>query len=224
MAFKLIFADVETGYPLFASSIAGLSSFAAFKIPIEIYEDFHLSFKFLPHDMEQISLMLFIGQDGYHSSTSDHLSVGFIKGYVVLTWNLGSGPRRIFTPHPVANFGHNFHTVQIGRVGQKAWLAVDNQRNVSGRSPGKLTQLNTRAVIFLGGHESRNFSVLPHDLPLHTGFSGCLSDVTLKVNQTLIRIDKSPVYSRGIGRCGMTLCNENSCGNGGCIHHGATFT
>lgn len=41
--------------------------------------------------MEQIALMVFIGQDGPHDTSSDHLAVSFIKGYVVLTWNLGSG-------------------------------------------------------------------------------------------------------------------------------------
>jgi hypothetical protein len=35
--------------------------------------------------------MVFVGQDGFHDSRADHLSVSFIKGYVVLTWNLGSG-------------------------------------------------------------------------------------------------------------------------------------
>lgn len=220
------FVDIGTGYPLFASSIGGLSSFAAYKLPTEIYQDLQLTFKFIPHDMEQISLMLFLGQDGYHSATSDHLALSFIKGYIVLTWNLGSGPRRIFTPYPVPNMGRLFHTVQMGRIGQRAWLVVDNQRNVTGRSPGKLTQLNTRSVIYVGGHESKNFSLLPHDLPLHTGFSGCLFDVELRTGQMLIKIEKSsPSFSRGIGQCGMTLCNERSCENGGgCISHGATFT
>lgn len=83
--------------------------------------------------MEQISLMVFVGQDGSHGPGSDHLAVSFIKGYIVLTWNLGSGPRRIFTKKPVQDQGHRAHAVQIGRVGQKAWLFVDNLGNVSGK-------------------------------------------------------------------------------------------
>lgn len=50
-----------------------------------------LKFKFIPSTVEQIALMVFVGQDGFHDSRADHLSVSFIKGYVVLTWNLGSG-------------------------------------------------------------------------------------------------------------------------------------
>ncbi|KAK6619040.1 hypothetical protein RUM44_003422 [Polyplax serrata] len=218
--------NIEIACPLFASSIGGLSSFAAYKLPTEIYQDLQLTFKFVPHDVEQISLMLFLGQDGYHGATSDHLAISYIKGYIVLTWNLGSGPRRIFTTNPLSNTGHSFHTAKIGRFGQRAWLMVDNQQNVTGRSPGKLTQLNTRSVIYLGGHHSRNFSVLPHDLPLHTGFSGCIFDVELRTGQMLIKVEKSvPAFSRALGQCGTTLCNEHSCKNGGgCISHGATYT
>jgi len=50
----------------------------------------------------------------------------------VLTWNLGSGPRRIFTSKPVDDFGHRPHAVQVGREGQTAWLVVDNLGNVTG--------------------------------------------------------------------------------------------
>lgn len=217
---------MEIGHPVFSSSVGGLSSFSAYSLPAEIHQNMVLTFRFIPHDMEQISVMAFIGQDGYHGPTSDHLAVSFIKGYVVLTWNLGSGPRRIFTTQPVPDTGHLSHIARIGRVGQKAWLAVDNQGNVTGKSPGKLTQLNTKSVLYLGGHDSTNFSLLPHDLPLHTGFSGCLFDVELKAGQMAIKLAKTRAASgRGVGQCGTTLCHEHACENGGgCIHHGATYT
>lgn len=52
-----------------------------------------LRFRFTPTTQDQVGLMFFLGQDGPHDATSDHLAVSFIKGYVVLTWNLGSGRR-----------------------------------------------------------------------------------------------------------------------------------
>lgn len=221
-----IYTDVDITHPMFSSSTGGLSSFTAYTLPTEIQEDIMIGFKFIPHDMEQISLMLFIGQDGYHGPSSDHLAVSFIKGYVVLTWNLGSGPRRIFTTQPVSDTGTIFHVVKIGRIGQRAWLAVDNQRNVTGKSPGKLSQLNTRPIVYVGGHDSMNFSLLPHDLPLHTGFSGCLFDVEINSNTNIVKLEKNLAsFSRGVGQCGSTLCNEEACENGGgCINHGATYT
>lgn len=40
---------------------------------------------------DQVALLLFVGQDHPHDATADHMAVSYIKGYIVLTWNLGSG-------------------------------------------------------------------------------------------------------------------------------------
>ncbi|PSN38460.1 hypothetical protein C0J52_15614 [Blattella germanica] len=218
--------DLEIGQPSFSSSVGGLASYAAYPIPGAIHNSMELKFKFMPTTMEQIALLVFVGQDGYHDSRADHLSVSFIKGYVVLTWNLGSGPRRIFTPRPVAQKPNRPHTVRLGRVGQLAWLLVDNLGNVSGKSPGRLSQLNTRSLLYLGGHESGNFSLLPHDLPLHSGFSGCLFDVELKAGRVSIALQRQQAATgRSVGQCGTSECHEHACQHGGaCLHHGATYT
>ena len=57
---------------------------------------------------------MFLGQSGPHRGGSDYLAISFIKGYVLLTWDLGAGPRRIFTPRPVDE-RINVHSVHIGR-------------------------------------------------------------------------------------------------------------
>ena len=49
----------------------------------------------------QVALLLFMGQKGTMRQGSDYLAVSYIKGHVLLTWDLGAGPRRIFTPVPV---------------------------------------------------------------------------------------------------------------------------
>lgn len=81
-------------------------------------------------------------------------------------------------------------------------------------------------MIYSGGHESRNFSLLPHDLPLHSGFSGCLFDVELLAGRVSVALHKTgSATGRGVGQCGTTECHEHMCQNGGaCLHHGATFT
>jgi len=61
-----------------------------------------------------------------------------------------SGPRRIFTPRPVTQRANRPHIVRLGRIGQVAWLMVDNLQNVSSKSPGQLSQLNTRSLLYLG--------------------------------------------------------------------------
>lgn len=50
-----------------------------------------IRFKFIPTTMDQISILMFLGQKGQHDLFSDHMAVSFVKGYVMLTWNLGSG-------------------------------------------------------------------------------------------------------------------------------------
>ncbi|PNF26337.1 hypothetical protein B7P43_G01769 [Cryptotermes secundus] len=214
--------DLEIGQPSFSSSVGGLASYAAYPIPGAIHNSMEIKFKFIPSTVEQIALMVFVGQDGFHDSRADHLSVSFIKGYVVLTWNLGSGPRRIFTPRPITQRGNRSHTVRLGRIGQVAWLMVDNLQNVSSRSPGRLSQLNTRSMLYLG----KNFSILPHDLPLHSGFSGCLFDVELRAGRIAVALQRTqPATGRSVGQCGTSECHEHACQHGGaCLHHGATYT
>lgn len=103
---------------------------------------------FVPNFMDQIALMMYIG----HDASTDHVALSFIKGYIVLTWNLGAGARRIFTPKPINFQPKKAHVVKLGRDGKTAWLMVDNFPNVTGQSIGRLSQLNTRPVLYLGNH------------------------------------------------------------------------
>ncbi|KAK4880029.1 hypothetical protein RN001_008175 [Aquatica leii] len=218
--------ELETSEPYFSSSVYGYSSYAAYTIPISgISSSMELKLKFIPNTMDQISILVFMGQTGQHDSSSDHVAVSFVKGYVMLTWNLGSGPRRIFTTKPLIN-GKSSYLLQFGRLGRRAWLSVDNLGNVTGRSPGNLVQLDVAPILYLGGHVSPNFSTLPHDLPLHTGFSGCIFDVELKSGNLVVPIQTSrQVTGRAVGQCGTNECHEKLCrNNGACLHHGGTFT
>lgn len=97
----------------------------------------------------------------------------------MLTWNLGGGPRRIFTQKPldIKEGQKQIFEIQIGRNGRQAWLSVDGKNNITGRSQGAKTRLDVNPILFIGGHELSNFSSLPHDLPLHSGFQGCISDL-----------------------------------------------
>lgn len=141
---------MEITEPYFSSSISGLSSFAAYPIPVGgISNNMELKFQFSPRTMDQISLLLFMGQSGRHDAYSDHLVVTFVKGYVMLTWNLGSGPRRIFTTKPIKE-GKRSYSVHLGRIGRRCWLLVDDLTNVTGRSPGNLVQLDVNPTVFIG--------------------------------------------------------------------------
>lgn len=57
--------------------------------PVTYSMEMHL--KIVPKTQEQISLIAFMGQNGVHDQGSDHLAISYVKGYIMLTWNLGSG-------------------------------------------------------------------------------------------------------------------------------------
>ncbi|KRT80536.1 EGF domain-containing protein [Oryctes borbonicus] len=234
-------SDLEISKPYFSSSIHGFSSFVAYPIPGSVRDRLEFKFKFSPTTMDQIAILMFIGQKGQHGLHSDHMAVSFVKGYIMLTWNLGSGklyyltvcstlqrwigPRRIFTTKPIKS-DKKYYTVHLGRYGRRAWLHVDDLGNITGRSPGNLVQLDVVPLLFLGGHNSRNFTMLPHDLPLHTGFAGCIFDVEYKSGSVIIALDRSRYATgRALGQCDTTECYDKICQNGGaCLYHGGTFT
>ncbi|KAL1513285.1 hypothetical protein ABEB36_002710 [Hypothenemus hampei] len=216
--------ELKISEPHFSSTVRGLSSFVAYPLPEGSSHKMEIKFKFIPATLEQISLLLFMGQDGQHDFYSDHLAVSFVKGYIMLTWNMGSGPRRVFTSQPI-EIGDREYSVRIGYENRRAWLYVDNLGNITGRAPGPSIRLDVLPWLYLGGHHSENFSTLPHDLPLHSGFSGCIFDVELKMGNVVLLVqDLSNPLGRAVGQCRTTECFEQSCHNGGaCLHHASTF-
>lgn len=91
----MITLDLEITEPSFSSTIHGMSSFSAHTISKSVANNMEIEFNFIPDTVEQIALLLFIGQDGPHDVLSDHLAVSFVKGYIMLTWNLGSGKSKV---------------------------------------------------------------------------------------------------------------------------------
>lgn len=50
-----------------------------------------LKMKLIPNTLDQISLIAYLGQSGSRQEISDHLSITYVRGYIMLTWDLGSG-------------------------------------------------------------------------------------------------------------------------------------
>lgn len=71
----------------------------------------------------------------------------------MLTWNLGAGPRRIFTQKPVewrTDGSENVYEIEVGRRGRYAWLSVDGVYNISGNAPGGLAKFEVSPILYLG--------------------------------------------------------------------------
>ncbi|XP_034952216.1 protein eyes shut [Chelonus insularis] len=212
--------------PSFSVFIPGFSSYVAYGINAAIKDYMELKMRIIPHSIDQISLIAYMGQSGSSKEIPDHFSVTYVKGYIMLTWDLGSGVRRIFTKRPLSTRAHKPHTLHIGRRGRDAWLFVDGIGNVTGQAAGTMTQLDVSPLLYIGGHKSKNFEALPHDLPLHTGFTGCIYDIEVHTEKGVIPVSKSsPASGRGVGECHRNECTHNTCKNGAvCLNHGPTYS
>jgi len=71
---------------------------------------------------------------------------------------------------------------------------------------------------------------LPHDLPLHAGFVGCMSSVRLTVGRATVPLSLSRGYTaanagRSVSQCSASECYRNDvCQHGGaCVQHGSSL-
>ncbi|XP_014206902.1 protein eyes shut [Copidosoma floridanum] len=218
--------DATIYQPSFSVFSPGLSSYMAYGISTSLKDHMELKLRIVPQTLDQISLIAYMGQTGAKPDTSDHFSLTYVRGYIMLTWDLGSGVRRIFTDSPLNVRPHRVHTIRIGRRGRDSWFHVDGMGNVTGRAAGTNTRLDVSPILYIGGHKSRYFETLPHDLPLHTGFSGCIYDIELKTDDNVFPLTmSSPATGRGVGECHRNECSHNSCKNGAvCLNYGPTYS
>ncbi|CAH2066331.1 unnamed protein product, partial [Iphiclides podalirius] len=213
--------NVEITRPSLAPIASGVSSYLVYPLspPATSSERFELRLCFHTADMEQIALLAFVGQNGRHDARSQHLALTFVKGYLMLTWNMGSGPRRVFTSRALSG-RRGGHSVRVWRRGRTAGLSVDGRHNVSGNAPASHhDRMALLPYVYIGGHPSESFSELPHDLPLHGGWRGCIWDVSGQA------LGGKVVGGRGVGQCGVAQCTARSCNapRGVCIHSPATY-
>ena len=88
----------------------------------------------------------FVIQQEFAHFFAIYLFFSYVKGHILLTWDLGAGPRRIFTKRPVDE-RYFVHSVQFGRYGRLGYLQVDNFPNITGRAPGLRENLNITSKV-----------------------------------------------------------------------------
>ncbi|KAL4229011.1 hypothetical protein ACF0H5_012049 [Mactra antiquata] len=118
------------------------------------------------------------------------------------------------------------HHVRLGRTKQYGWLQVDNQRNITGRSPGLLTDLNTNSKLYIGDIDLPLIS--SNDNFFVNGFIGCVFNLEIKSHNTNFLSPGTPpghvTEGRNVGQCSTLSCDHEPCKNGGkCIDIGASY-
>ncbi|CAJ1068912.1 pikachurin isoform X2 [Xyrichtys novacula] len=115
---------------------------------------------------------------------SDFLSMGLQDGALIFSYNLGSGAANIAV-NGTFNDG-KWHRVKAVRDGQSGKLTVDDYGAKTGRSLGKMRQLNINGPLYVGGMK---------EIALHTnrqyvgGLVGCVSHFTLSTDYHLALVE-----------------------------------
>nr|XP_057927414.1 pikachurin isoform X6 [Doryrhamphus excisus]XP_057927415.1 pikachurin isoform X6 [Doryrhamphus excisus]XP_057927416.1 pikachurin isoform X6 [Doryrhamphus excisus] len=110
-------------------------------------------------------------------ANSDFLSMGLQDGALIFSYNLGSGPTNVVVNGTFSD--GKWHRVKAVRDGQSGKLTVDDYGVKTGRSPGKMRQLNINGPLYVGGMK---------EIALHTnrqyvgGLLGCVSHFTLSTD------------------------------------------
>ena len=86
--------------------------------------------------------------------------------------------------------------------------------------------------MYLGGHANHNLTFLPHDLPVHRGFDGCLFDFSMRstgAGGTVVPVghfggSSMRAKGRNVFQCHRDVCQPDPCGNGGtCVGYGSSY-
>ncbi|NWR33395.1 EYS protein, partial [Tachuris rubrigastra] len=212
------------------TDIFGYTSFLAYSaIPnIIFYYEFRLKFQLANHHSAlQDNLIFFTGQKGQGLNGDDFLELGVRNGRVVYSYNLGSGTATIISK--ALDLTLHIHVIHLGRNHQKGWLKVDDQKNKTVTSPGRLVGLNVFSQFYLGGYHEYAPELLPKGPRFKNGFQGCIFDVQVRtsINQGFKSPgspEGHPNSGRNVGQCKDSPCSLIKCRNGGkCIESGSTI-
>ncbi|XP_073808036.1 pikachurin isoform X4 [Danio rerio] len=139
-------------------------------------------------------LLLWRGESPMRAN-SDYLSLGLQDGSLIFSYNLGSGAATVVINGTFSD--GKWHRVKAVRDGQSGKLTVDDYGAQTGRSPGKMRQLNINGDLYIGGMK---------EIALHTnrqymrGLVGCISHFTLATDYHLSLVDDA-VDGKNINTC-----------------------
>ncbi|GFY70270.1 protein eyes shut homolog [Trichonephila inaurata madagascariensis] len=216
--------DLSVTRPSLFGDVMGYSSYLQYQLVSDYHYHLEIRLMFSTVNLEQKYLLLFNGQmDTFHLA-DDFLAIGLHFGHVIYMFNLGSGTRVLKSVNAL-NQNISVHSVLIGRHRRYCWMEVDSQNKVVGLASGQLTALNTPSALYIGGHPSYNFSLLPEELQEYRGFEGCIFGAEFRSSPgAIFRSIHSVLDGRNIQQCSTTECQLIQCANGGtCIDVGSTF-
>lgn len=159
-------------------------------------------------------------------NSDDFLAVGLLNGSVVYTYNLGSGTASLSSDPLDLSLG--IHTVRLGRFFQMGWLKVDDHKNKSIISPGRLVGLKVVSQFYVGGYSEYTPDLLPTGGDFKNGYQGCIFTMQVRTKKGHFRRlgnpEGHPNAGHSVGQCDASPCSLMKCANGGtCIEGGSAL-
>ncbi|XP_072174592.1 basement membrane-specific heparan sulfate proteoglycan core protein-like [Diadema setosum] len=116
--------------------------------------------------------------EGSSGQRQDFIAVGLRDGYIVFSYQLGSGEANIESTVRIDD--GNLHNITVTRRGQQGTLMVDEEDSVRGQSGGDLQMLNVKGSIFLGS--APDVEVLTGG-KYSQGAEACLGDLRMQTGE-----------------------------------------
>ncbi|NXA32380.1 EGFLA protein, partial [Eudromia elegans] len=127
---------------------------------------------------------------------SDFISLGLQEGTLIFSYNLGSGIASIAVNGSFSD--GRWHRVKAVRDGQSGKVTVDDYGARTGKSPGKMRQLNINGVLYVGGMKE---IALRTNRQYLRGFVGCISHLTLSTDYHISLVEDA-ADGKNINMCG----------------------
>ncbi|XP_070562238.1 agrin-like [Ptychodera flava] len=196
----------NTDVTFYLPSFAGTSYIAFHTMKGFFSVDIEMEFRSLSED----GLLLFNGQK--EDGKGDYLSLAIRQGFVEMRYDLGSGPAVLKSTVPVVV--NQWHKLKASRNKRDGELSVDDEPDVTGFSPPKLSGLNVELDLFIGSAPEGTDEVYRR-VGVNGGFNGCLKSLRVNgISYSLNFPGPDVLYGRQVGECGENPCKTRPCQNG----------
>ncbi|XP_060825849.1 pikachurin-like [Bombus pascuorum] len=195
--------EAEVRSPRFTGS--GWLAFPALKAA---YKHVQLELEFRPEAWDGILLLAGERDD----LQGDFMALILHHGFIEFRFDCGSGVGTVRSTQTVRL--NEWNTLTVYRHRWDAWIQLNQEKRVEGRSKGLFARITFREPLFIGG--PGNTTGLER-LPVRTGFKGCVRH--LEANEHRYRFPLAPQGDAANGfdveECTADRCSKVPCSHGG---------
>nr|XP_050861086.1 pikachurin isoform X1 [Vespula vulgaris]XP_050861087.1 pikachurin isoform X1 [Vespula vulgaris]XP_050861088.1 pikachurin isoform X1 [Vespula vulgaris] len=195
--------EIEVRSPRFTGS--GWLAFPALRAA---YKHVQLELEFRPEAWDGVLLLAGERDD----LQGDFMALILHHGFIEFRFDCGSGAGTVRSTQTVKL--NEWNTLSVYRHRWDAWIQLNQEKRVQGRSEGLFSRITFREPLFVGG--PGNTSGLER-LPVRTGFKGCIRH--LEANEHRYRFPLAPQGDAANGfdveECTADRCSKVPCAHGG---------